>query len=117
MTELQAFLLFLQAKVMFPTEGIVEVLLRWIHFLAGITWIGLLYFINLVNVGFMKKLDGPTKGKVKPQARVLMAEAPAVVPLSQPKSFCMSLNKAPKDPFVPVTTNTMAVQRPTMTQP
>ncbi len=31
MTELQAFLLFLQAKVMFPTEGIVEVLLRWIH--------------------------------------------------------------------------------------
>ena len=66
MTELQAFLLFLQAKVMFPTEGIVEVLLRWIHFLAGITWIGLLYFFNLVNVGFMKKLDGPTKGKVIP---------------------------------------------------
>ncbi|MCH8947392.1 MAG: urate hydroxylase PuuD [Acidobacteria bacterium] len=66
MMELQAFLLFLQAKVMFPTEGIVEVLLRWIHFLAGITWIGLLYFFNLVNVGFMKKLDGPTKGKVIP---------------------------------------------------
>jgi hypothetical protein len=22
---------------------------RWIHFLAGITWIGLLYFFNLVN--------------------------------------------------------------------
>jgi uncharacterized membrane protein len=41
-------------------------LLRWIHFLAGITWIGLLYFFNLVNVKFMKELDAPTKGKVVP---------------------------------------------------
>src|SRR5207245_3779335 len=40
--------------------------LRWIHFLAGITWIGLLYFFNLVNVPFMKELDAPTKGKVIP---------------------------------------------------
>ena len=44
-----------------------EVLLRWFHFLAGITWIGLLYFFNLVNVPLMKALDGPTKGKVIPQ--------------------------------------------------
>jgi hypothetical protein len=28
-------------------------LLRWGHLLAGITWIGLLYFFNLVNVNFM----------------------------------------------------------------
>ncbi len=41
-------------------------LLRWGHFLAGITWIGLLYFFNLVNVGFMKDLDAATKGKVIP---------------------------------------------------
>src|SRR5215467_14553071 len=41
-------------------------LLRWGHFLAGITWIGLLYFFNLVNVNFMKGLDAPTKGKVVP---------------------------------------------------
>ena len=68
MTELQAFLLFLQAKIMPPSDpgSIVQILLRWIHILAGITWIGLLYFFNLVNVGFMKKLDGPTKGKVIP---------------------------------------------------
>ena len=45
----------------------VQMLLRWGHFLAGITWIGLLYFFNLVNVDFMKSLDGPTKGKVVPQ--------------------------------------------------
>lgn len=68
MTELQAFLLFLQAKIMPPSDpgSIVQILLRWIHILAGITWIGLLYFFNLVNVNFMKKLDGPTKGKVIP---------------------------------------------------
>jgi uncharacterized membrane protein len=47
-------------------------LLRWIHFLAGITWIGLLYFFNLVNVPLMKELDPPTKGKVFP---VLMSRA------------------------------------------
>jgi len=41
-------------------------LLRWLHFIAGITWIGLLYFFNLVNVPFMKELDAPTKGKVVP---------------------------------------------------
>jgi uncharacterized membrane protein len=41
-------------------------LLRWGHFLAGITWIGLLYFFNLVNVSFMKELDAATKGKVVP---------------------------------------------------
>jgi uncharacterized membrane protein len=40
--------------------------LRWVHFLAGITWIGLLYFFNLVNVPFMKEIDGATKGKVVP---------------------------------------------------
>ncbi|MCH7766315.1 MAG: urate hydroxylase PuuD, partial [Acidobacteria bacterium] len=68
MIELQAFLLFLQAKIMPPSDpgSIVQILLRWIHILAGITWIGLLYFFNLVNVNFMKKLDGPTKGKVIP---------------------------------------------------
>ncbi|HET9793127.1 MAG TPA: urate hydroxylase PuuD [Thermoanaerobaculia bacterium] len=41
-------------------------LLRWLHFLAGITWIGMLYFFNLVNVKFMKELDAATKGKVVP---------------------------------------------------
>ncbi|MDE3036508.1 MAG: urate hydroxylase PuuD, partial [Nitrospirota bacterium] len=34
---------------------------RWVHFLAGITWIGLLYFFNLINAAFLKSLDGPTK--------------------------------------------------------
>jgi uncharacterized membrane protein len=41
-------------------------IMRWIHFLAGITWIGLLYFFNLVNVPFQRELDAATKGKVVP---------------------------------------------------
>jgi uncharacterized membrane protein len=41
--------------------------IRWLHFLAGITWIGLLYFFNVVNAGFMKSLDGPTKNIVIPK--------------------------------------------------
>ncbi len=41
-------------------------LLRWIHFLAGITWVGLLYFFNLINAPFMNELDAATKSKVVP---------------------------------------------------
>ncbi|HET6674665.1 MAG TPA: urate hydroxylase PuuD [Nitrospiraceae bacterium] len=43
------------------------IVFRWIHFLAGITWIGLLYFFNLINAAFMKSLDGPTKNIVIPK--------------------------------------------------
>lgn len=59
---------FLSPQINFPTDikTNVEILLRWIHFLAGITWIGLLYFFNLVNVPLMKELDASTKGKVMP---------------------------------------------------
>lgn len=41
-------------------------LFRWVHLLAGITWLGLLYFFNLVNVPFMKEIDSATKAKVVP---------------------------------------------------
>jgi uncharacterized membrane protein len=43
-----------------------QFLLRWVHLLAGIAWIGMLYFFNLVNVQFQKELDAATKGKVVP---------------------------------------------------
>ena len=36
-------------------------LLRWIHFLAGITWIGLLYYFNFVQGEWFKETDAPTK--------------------------------------------------------
>jgi uncharacterized membrane protein len=49
------------------SDALARIFLRWSHFVAGITWIGLLYFFNLVNVKFMKALDAPTKGKVIPE--------------------------------------------------
>jgi uncharacterized membrane protein len=57
-------------RIFHPVEGLkpnIEILLRWIHFLAGITWIGHLYFFNLVNVNLAKSLDDATRSKVVPQ--------------------------------------------------
>jgi uncharacterized membrane protein len=45
---------------LFTSEGFVF-LLRWIHFLAGITWIGLLYYFNFVQGPFFAETDPPTK--------------------------------------------------------
>ena len=44
----------------------VQIALRWIHFLAGITWIGLLYFFNLVSNPAMKQMDAATRARVAP---------------------------------------------------
>src|SRR5271165_593017 len=59
---------FFSPQINFPPDFNTNflMLVRWIHFLAGITWIGLLYFFNLVNVPLMKELDASTKGKVMP---------------------------------------------------
>ena len=43
-----------------------RILVRVLHILGGITWIGLLYFFNLVNVPLQKGLDPDTKKKVNP---------------------------------------------------
>ena len=61
-------LAMLQGLVQWPDDGaqIMKVIVRWAHFVAGVAWIGLLYFFNLVNVNFMKALDGPTKKVVVP---------------------------------------------------
>jgi uncharacterized membrane protein len=46
--------------------SLARIILRWFHFAAGIAWIGLLYFFNLVNVPVQKVLDAETKKKVNP---------------------------------------------------
>ena len=51
----------LVAPIHSGTEALV---LRWVHFLAGITWVGLLYFFNVVNVPFMKQVDASWKPKI-----------------------------------------------------
>jgi uncharacterized membrane protein len=60
--------MFFGPEIHIPTDFNTNflILIRWIHFLAGITWIGLLYFFNLVNVPLMKELDAQTKGRVMP---------------------------------------------------
>jgi len=47
-------------------DATMRIIFRWLHFVAGILWIGLLYFFNLVNVPFQKGLDADTKKKVNP---------------------------------------------------
>lgn len=52
---------------MIGSENLFEILVRWAHLVAGVLWIGLLYFFNVVNVPFMKALDADTRGKVVPE--------------------------------------------------
>ncbi len=44
-----------------------HLLVRWIHVIAGITWIGLLYFFNFVNIPLQGSLDDAAKKSVNPQ--------------------------------------------------
>lgn len=47
-------------------------LLRWVHFLAGVTWIGHLYYFNFVQGEFFKEIDAGVKNialtKLAPKA-------------------------------------------------
>jgi uncharacterized membrane protein len=44
-----------------------QLIFRWVHVVAGITWIGLLYFFNWVNAGFAKTLTADNKKAVVPE--------------------------------------------------
>ncbi len=46
------------------TEQVVFHLFRWIHFLAGVTWIGLLYYFNFVQGAFMAQAQPAAKSEV-----------------------------------------------------
>jgi uncharacterized membrane protein len=59
--------LVLLAALVMPTHTgseATQLILRWFHIIAGITWVGLLYFFNLVNVPFMKQVDASMKPKI-----------------------------------------------------
>src|SRR5271170_2543872 len=60
----------------FPQNAIAteQIMLRWIHFVFGIIWIGLLYFFNLVGSPTMKQLEASVRGKIYP---LLMSRAMA----------------------------------------
>jgi len=40
---------------------------RWLHLIAGVLWIGVLWFFNWINGAFVGTLDGETKKKVVPE--------------------------------------------------
>lgn len=48
---------------LFNQEGLLF-LLRWVHFLAGIAWIGILWFFNFMQGPFMNEVDGSVKTAV-----------------------------------------------------
>lgn len=57
---------------LFTTKIGLEMLLRWGHFMAGITWIGLLYYFNFVQTEYFKEAEGAAKSdaiqKLAPRA-------------------------------------------------
>jgi uncharacterized membrane protein len=63
-----ALVLSNSAHIAFPegTTPHLQLVLRWIHFAAGIAWVGLLYFFVLVNAKFLAALDASTRMKVVP---------------------------------------------------
>jgi uncharacterized membrane protein len=48
-------------------NNVLQAVFRWAHVVAGIAWIGHLYFFNWVNGPFQGKIDGPTKRAVNPE--------------------------------------------------
>ena len=46
---------------------LMHALFKWIHIIAGITWIGLLYFFNWINGHVAATLDADSKKKVVPE--------------------------------------------------
>ena len=48
-------------------NNLIQLILRWGHVVAGIAWVGLLWFFNWVNGPFQGKIDGPTKRAVNPE--------------------------------------------------
>jgi uncharacterized membrane protein len=42
-------------------EELIHFFLRWIHFLAGITWIGILYYFNFVQTPFFAETDAAVR--------------------------------------------------------
>lgn len=55
----------LTARVSFPQGGSIteQIVLRWLHFFAGILWLGLLYFLNVVWTPSLKDLEAPARSR------------------------------------------------------
>ena len=45
-------------------SSLLLLLIRWVHFIAGITWVGLLYYFNLVNIPLVNQAQPTEKAFV-----------------------------------------------------
>jgi|TARA_Y100000994_G_scaffold223639_1_gene204727 uncharacterized membrane protein len=52
---------------LFSDGGVIQAVSRWLHIIAGITWIGLLYFFNFINGHLAATYDADSKKKVVPE--------------------------------------------------
>jgi len=48
-------------------KSILELIFRWVHVIAGVMWIGHLWFFNFVNAQVAKTYDADSKKKVVPE--------------------------------------------------
>ena len=48
-------------------NGYLNLVFRWLHVIAGIMWIGHLWFFNFVNAQFVKSYDADSKKKLLPE--------------------------------------------------
>ncbi|MGA8012996.1 MAG: hypothetical protein WB949_11275 [Candidatus Acidiferrales bacterium] len=65
---LSVVLLAAGPQISFPQGAVAteQIALRWMHFVAGIIWIGTLYFNNLVATPTLKGLEAPVRAKIYP---------------------------------------------------
>ena len=48
-------------------NDVFQALLRWIHILAGVIWVGLLYFFNCINAHVQNALEASARSQLVPQ--------------------------------------------------
>ena len=58
---------FQRGRYTVDMNDLLQALFRWIHLVAGITWIGMLYFFNLINAHVTAALQPATRREVIPQ--------------------------------------------------
>ena len=63
-TGLVAAIVVLMAFAQYSTAGMSQDILRWLHSFFGILWIGLLYYLNFVQVPTMPKIPAELKPAV-----------------------------------------------------
>ncbi|AVQ13692.1 MULTISPECIES: urate hydroxylase PuuD [Leptospira] len=56
----------MEGIALFTNQGLYFIF-KWIHFLAGVAWIGLLWYINFVQGSFFAETDADTKKKATQQ--------------------------------------------------